>query len=186
MASEPTTRRFTVEEYYRMAEAGILAEDDRVELLDGEIVQISPIGPRHAGTVARLQRTLERRVGERAIVWVQNPIRLSATSEPQPDACLLRPRRDYFTRRHPRPEDVLLVIEVADASLRYDREVKLPAYARAGIPEVWLLDLAGERLGLFRDPIQGGYRSTREYARGDDVVCDALPGLWIPLDEILL
>lgn len=186
MASEPTTRRFTVEEYYRMAEAGILAEDDRVELLDGEIVQMSPIGSRHAGTVARLSELLRDAVGKRALVWVQNPIRLSDTSEPQPDVCLLRPREDYFTRSHPRPQDVLLVIEVAETSLRYDREVKLPAYARARIPEAWLFDLEGDRLHQFRDPSEDGYRSCHEYGRGEVIVGDALPGLRIPVDEILV
>lgn len=184
MASEPTTRRFTVEEYYRMAEAGILGEDDRVELLDGEIVQMSPIGSRHAACVDRLNHGLQRRVGEAAIVRVQNPIRLSDTSEPQPDLCLLQARADYYTGSHPGPRNVLLVIEVADASLRYDRDIKVPTYARAGIPEVWLVDLDGERLHVFWDPIDGRYRSVREFGIGDVVASHVMPALRIPIDQI--
>ncbi len=186
MASEPTTRRFTVEEYYRMAEAGILGEDDRVELLDGEIVQMSPIGSRHAGTVDRLGEALRQGAGTQAVVRVQNPIRLSETSEPQPDLCLLRPRADYYTGRHPGPDDVLLVIEVADASLRYDRDVKIPAYARAGVPEVWLFDLTGRRIYAYREPSGDGYRSVTELKAGDELSLATLRAVRVRASEVLL
>ena len=142
MPSGIEKRRFTVDEYYAMARAGILSERDRVELIDGEIVTMTPIGPVHAAAVARATHALMRSAGERAIVWVQNPIRLDAFSEPQPDLVLLRPREDFYRAAHPGPADVLLVIEIADSSLRYDRDVKASLYARHGIVEYWLVDLA--------------------------------------------
>ncbi|GIW50689.1 MAG: hypothetical protein KatS3mg081_0044 [Gemmatimonadales bacterium] len=156
MAVQLMKRRFTVAEYHKMAEAGILGEDDRVELLEGELVAMAPIGSRHATCVRRLNYLLSRGVGERAIVDVQNPIRLSEYSEPQPDLALLKPRPDFYAAAHPGPEDVLLVVEVAETSADYDREVKIPLYARAGIPEVWLVDLAGAQIETFRQPAQGG------------------------------
>src|SRR5207247_3212709 len=139
-------RRFTVDEYYRMAETGILAEDDRVELLDGEIVEMSPIGPRHAATVTRLDHLFNRLVGDRAIVRAQNPVRLDGYSEPEPDIALVTPRADFYRAEHPTPRDILLIVEVADTSLRYDRHTKLPGYARAGVPEAWLVDLTADRV----------------------------------------
>jgi Uma2 family endonuclease len=185
MSLRRLTRPFTVEEYYRMAEAGILGEDDRVELLDGEIVQMSPIGSRHAACVARLNRKFTRALGERAIVQVQNPLRLSQRSEPQPDLCLLRPRPDYYAGAHPGPGDALLVVEVADTSLEFDRDVKLPLYARAGVPEVWLVDLEGEQVHVFCEPARGSYLSVCELVAGDELVPRALPEFRVPVQEIL-
>ena len=150
-------RLFTVEEYHKMAKAGILGEDDRVELLEGEIVQISPIGSRHAACVMRLTELLSQRVVGRAHVRVQNPILLGEHSEPQPDVTLLRRREDFYASSHPRPEDVLLVIEVAETSAAVEREVKAPLYARYGIPEVWVVDLAGGQVEVFRRPSPQGY-----------------------------
>lgn len=144
--------RLSVADYYRMAEAGILGEDDRCELIEGEIIDMAPIGSRHASTVKRLLRHFERTVGNSAIVSIQDPIRLDARNEPQPDLALLRHRDDFYQQAHPTPGDVLLIVEVADASLRYDREVKLPLYARFGIPEVWIVDLQSSRVEIFRGP----------------------------------
>jgi Uma2 family endonuclease len=148
MALQLPRRRFTVEDYYKMAEAGILTEDDRVELLDGEIVQMSPIGPRHANAVDRANRAFSRRVGDAAVVRVQNPIRLSSRSEPQPDLALLRPRAGGYGRAHPGPKDVLLVLEIADMLVAIDRRVKLPLYARAGVPQYQSLALARQPTAL--------------------------------------
>ncbi len=127
-------RPFTVAEYHRMAEAGVLGEDDRVELLEGEIVQMTPIGSRHAACVARLTHLFVDRLQGRAQVNVQNPVHLSERSEPQPDLALLRPRPDFYARAHPGPADVLLLVEVAETSSDVDWTVKIPLYAGAGVP----------------------------------------------------
>lgn len=140
-----------------MAEVGILAPDARVELIDGEIIDMAPPGSSHAGTVDYLLSVLGAAAKDRANVRVQNPVRLSQYSEPQPDLTLLRPREDFYRAHHPRSEDVLLIVEVAASSLRFDRKKKVPLYARHGVPEVWLVDLGGERLVRFRSPKQGAY-----------------------------
>lgn len=150
--------RLSVDEYHRMASTGILPEDSRVELINGEIIDMAPIGSRHAAAVKQLTRILSRAVGDTAIVSVQDPIHLDPHTEPQPDLALLRPREDFYRTAHPRADDVLLIIEVADASLRYEREIKIPLYARHGIPEVWLVDLLDNRLQRFRDGTSEGYR----------------------------
>ncbi len=141
-----TRYRFTVEDYHKMAEVDILGEDDRVELIDGEIIEMAPIGRLHAVCVVRLTDLFGETLRRRAIVWAQNPIGLGERSEPQPDLALLRWRPNFYADADPRPEDVLLIIEVADTSLAYDRDIKVPLYARAGIPEVWLVDLNEARL----------------------------------------
>ncbi|TVR57587.1 MAG: Uma2 family endonuclease [Gemmatimonadales bacterium] len=180
-----TTRRFTVDEYYRMAEAGILGVGERVELIDGEIVQMAAIGSRHAGCVKRLLRLFVRGVGDRAIVQVQDPVRLSDLSEPQPDLAVLRPRTDDYTTAHPGPDDVLLVVEVADATVEVDRGTKAPLYAAAGIGEYWLVDLPHDEIQVFRTPTPDGYRDVRSYRRGDVLRPSALPGMGVPVADIL-
>src|SRR5579863_1275514 len=145
-------RRFTVDEYYKMAEAGILTADDRVELIDGEILEMSPIGPRHAGAVRTLTRLFFSQVDGDAVVGVQDPIHLDEFDEPQPDLSLLRPRADAYRQAHPRASDIFLLIEVADASLLKDRQIKIPRYARNGILEVWLVDLTQGVIVIYRDP----------------------------------
>lgn len=185
MAVQLLRRRFTVEDYYRMAEAGILTEDDRVELLDGEVVEMTPIGSRHAACVDRLTRLLASAVGDRAIVRVQNPIRLGRHSEPQPDLALLRPRPDFYAQAHPGPEDVLLVVEVADTSVESDRGVKVPLYARAGISAAWLVDLAGERVVVHTAPAPEGYRTVHEARPGGRLRLDGLPGLDLAVADVL-
>ena len=177
--------RFTVEEYHKMAQAGILGEDDRVELIEGEIVEMPPIGSRHAACVDRLNQLFSAQVGDQAIVRVQSPIRLSELSEPQPDLALLKPRPDFYAAAHPRPEDVLLMIEVAEASVDYDREVKVPLYARAGVPEVWLVDLQGEFIEVHRRPSARGYGEVRQARRGERLAPQALPKLELPVDDLL-
>ncbi len=185
MSVQVQRRLFTVEEYHRMAEAGILSEDDRIELIEGELIAMSPIGSRHAACVKRLVRLLDRAVGERAIVSAQDPIRLGRHSEPQPDVALLRHRPDFYASAHPGPEDVLLIVEVAETSADYDRTVKIPLYARHGIPEAWLVDLTEEHIEIYRQPSPQGYRETRTARRGETLHPIALPGLTIAVEDIL-
>ncbi len=178
-------RKFTVEEYHKLAEVGILREDDRVELIEGEIVVNSPIGSHHAACVDRLNRWFSQRVGDRAIVRVQNPIRLSEHSEPQPDLALLKPRPDFYANEHPKPEDVLLIVEVAETSLEYDREVKLPLYAEHGIPEVWLVDVTRRRVEILKKPQEERYTSARALTKADEALApEALPELRLTLKEL--
>jgi Uma2 family endonuclease len=181
-----TRYRFTVKDYHRMGEVGILPEDTRVELIAGDIVVREPIGSYHAGTVDRLTRLWTRILGERAVVRVQNPVELAQDdSEVQPDVTLLRPRADFYTRGHPVPADALLLIEVADTSLARDRRVKIPLYARAGVREVWLVDLIGDRVEVHRDPTAAGYGRVRTLGRGDSVVPEAFPDLTIAIADLL-
>lgn len=178
--------RFTVDEYDRMAAAGVLTQCDRVELLDGEIVEMSPIGDRHASVVARISHVFSERLGRRSIVWGQNPVGLRVVrSVPQPDVALLRPRDDFYARGRPGPEDVLLLIEVMDTSAATDRDVKLPLYARAGIAEVWLADLGADTLEMYRWPTTVGYSDTRVLRRGERVSPQAFPDLTLTVDELL-
>ncbi len=158
MAVALTKRRFTVDEYHRMAEVGILTKTDRVELIDGEIVEMTPVGSRHASVVKRLNALLTSRLGARTIVSVQDPVQLSKESEPQPDVVLLRSSPDFYAGSHPEPVDTLLLIEVADTSLQYDRGVKVPRYATARVIEVWIVDLAGDAVEVYRTPVPDGYR----------------------------
>jgi Uma2 family endonuclease len=153
----PRRHSLTVEDYYRMAEIGILGPDDRVELIEGEIIDMPPPGELHSGTVIQLDHLLQRAVGDRAIVCVQNPAVLGRHSAPQPDLALLKPRADFYKTALPRSPDILLIIEVADTSLRYDRDVKAGLYARHGIPELWLIDVRGKRLTRYRDAVSGAY-----------------------------
>jgi len=185
MAVEILRRRFTVEQYHRMAEAGILAEGDRVELIEGEIVEMTPIGSRHAAHVDRLTDLLTATVGRQAIVRVQNPIRLGPHSEPQPDLVLLKRREDYYVKAHPEPADVLLVVEVSDTSIEFDRSVKLPLYARMGIPQTLVVDLTRESLEDHRDPSPQGYRVVRHPRRGERLALESLPLLGLSVDDIL-
>lgn len=177
--------RFTVEEYDRMAQGGVFREDDRIELLEGEIVEMSPIGSRHASCVDRLNRLFSQRGEERAIVRVQNPICLDEHSEPQPDLALLKPRDDFYAQAHPGPGDVLLVVEVAETSAGYDREVKLPLYARAGISEVWLVDLAAGCVEIYQAPSAQGYGERRQVQPGDHLSPQACPDLDLVVDDIV-
>lgn len=179
-----TRRKFTVEEYHLLARAGILKEDDRVELVEGEIVEMSPIGSRHAACVARLTAWAGRLQG-RAVAWVQNPVRLGDFAEPQPDLALLRPRADFYAAAHPTPEDVLLVVEVAETSSDYDRQVKVPLYARWGIPEAWLVDLDRDHVEVYRDPSADGYRHVRAVPRGERLAPAAFPDLSLQADDVL-
>jgi len=182
---ELARRRFTVEEYHHMARTGILTEEDRVELIEGEIIQCAPIGQRHAACVAQLTRRLIETLGDRAVLWPQNPLRLPRDTEPHPDVVLLRRRRDDYFRYPARPDDVLLLIEVADASYRYDRCVKLPLYARAGVPEVWIIDLTHDVVELHRQPAARGYGSVHTVDRGGTLTPSAFDDVTLAAADIL-
>jgi len=154
-SAAPSRHLISVDAFHRMGETGILGPRDRVELIDGEIIDMSPIGVLHAAIVARLSSYFSQRLGAMAVVWCQNPLRLDDVSEPEPDIAILRPRADFYTTAHPTAADALLVIEVADTSLAYDLGTKVPLYARHGIPEVWVVDAATRRIRAFRHPVGG-------------------------------
>ena len=176
--------RWTVDEYRRMGETGTLAPDARVELIDGEIIDMAPIGPLHSGTVNQLNRLLGEAVGATAVVGVQNPVELSNRSEPEPDLTLLRPRADFYKRALPRASDVLLAIEVADSTLAFDRDDKRSLYARHGVPEYWLVDVNGGRVLTFRDPSGDGYRDESTLVDLRAVPIASLDGVRVDLSAL--
>ncbi|MBI2490826.1 MAG: Uma2 family endonuclease [Candidatus Rokubacteria bacterium] len=179
-------RQFSVKDYHRMIETGILTEDDRVELLEGEIVEMGRPGPPHQGTVDRLTRLFSSRLGDRVIVRVQGPVLLaSVESEPQPDLALLVPRPDFYVTGHPEPPDILLAIEVMDTSVDKDRRVKLPLYARAGIAETWLVDLNADRVEVHRRPGPAGYADSRTLRRGEPLAIQAFPDVALTVADLL-
>jgi Uma2 family endonuclease len=175
----------TVADYHRMGEVGILTERDRVELIEGELIAMSPIGSEHAGAVNALTRRLVQVVGERGIVAVQNPVRLDDLSEPQPDFAVLKPRPDDYRKATPCPEEVLLIIEVADSSLSYDRGVKRSLYARHGIPEFWIVNLTAGEVEVCRAPSGDSYASVSHVGRAGTLEPELLPGIAIPVAVLL-
>jgi Uma2 family endonuclease len=177
--------RFSVKDYYRMAETGVLPPDARVELLDGEIIDMSPIGPFHGGVVARLTRLFNHLANGRWLVWPQNAVRLDDHSEPQPDLALLKPSPDDYTNRQPGPDDVFLLVEVADTTLAVDRDQKLPAYGRAGIAEVWIVNLSEETIEVYREPHFTGYNSKAVLRVGDKASPLAFPDAVVGVAELL-
>ncbi len=177
-------RKFTVAEYYRMAEVGILHHTERVELLDGEIIVMAPMGDRHANGVRRIGQALQRMARLAVTVSVQCPLRLDDYSEPEPDVALLRFREDgYIT--HPGPADVLVVMEVSDSTLDFDREVKSKRYAAAGIPEMWVMNLPGDCLDRLDQPGPAGYARHTVFRRGDKISPAALPDLELAVADLL-
>jgi hypothetical protein len=184
MVVHATTRRFTVEEYDRLGEAGILGEDDRVELIEGEIIEMVPIGSPHSGQVNRLTSLFSQELVGRAVVGVQNPVRLDRYSEPQPDLALLRPRADFYAEAHPGPSDVLLLVEVADHSAAYDRAIKAPLYAHSGIPELWLVVLPERVVEVYREPSPDGYRDVRPFRAGEVLSPLAFPEVTVDVGNL--
>ena len=183
-AEGPRRHRLSVADYYRMAEVGILAPDARVELIDGEIIDMPPIGSPHAGKVNHLVKLLAQAVGDHAVLLVQNPVVLGEHSSPQPDLALARPRADFYASRHPQADDLLLVVEVSDTSLRFDRDDKVPLYARHGIPEVWLVDLQAKRLVRYRNAQQAAYASVDQPGLGSPLEIAALPETRLDLSAL--
>ena len=166
-----------------MAEVGILTETDRVELIEGEIIEMSPIGLRHSLSVAALNNSLVRGIGDRAVMWSANPVRLFPHTEPQPDVVFVRAPLSRYAQ-HPGPADILFLVEVSDTSYRFDRNVKLPLYARAGVPEVWIVDLTHDVIEVFRKPSPSGYGSTQRIERGGTVALLAFPDVGLAATEI--
>lgn len=178
----PSRKRFTVEEYHRLAEVGVLQEDDRIELIDGELIEMAAIGIAHANAIVELDQLANRTVQHLARISAQNPIHLGPRSEPQPDLAIVR-RRRYDS--HPRPDDIFLVIEVSDSSFAYDREMKLPLYAAAGIPEAWIVDLNGRTIERHSAPRDGRYTQITIAAVGDTIASLSLPAFVVSVADIL-
>ena len=185
MSAQLEKRYFNVDEYYRMARASILKPDDRVELIEGEIIKMSPIGSPHAACVSRLDDLLHDFDKRKVMVRIQNPIRLDDFSEPVPDVVILKSRRDYYSTRHPIPSDVFIIIEVAETSVVADRHIKIPLHARSLIPEVWLINLPKKVIEVYFDPVAGSYRKSRKYKRGETAVAQSVPGLELEVNDIL-
>jgi hypothetical protein len=184
MGTTTLRRRFTVEEYYRMAETGILKPDDRVELIEGEIIQMSPIGRMHAAWVDFLTSLFVTALKGKATVRVQNPVRIGNHSEPEPDLMVLKHKADFYASGHPGPEDVLLLIEVADSSAESDRTGKLRLYALAGIAEVWVVNLEKHQIEVYRKPRGNEYQSTQTHARGSSASPAAFPEIAVSIDQL--
>jgi Uma2 family endonuclease len=176
---------FNVDEFYQMAQIGIFTEVDRVELVNGEVIDLCKVSPRHAGCVTRLNSYLSRQLDMESIVSVHNPVRLGHYSEPLPDIALLKWRDDFYANGHPTPADVLLIIEVADTSVDFDRRIKLPLYARAGIAETWVMVLPKDTIEVHSQPADGKYQKVRRLKRGRRLVSPTLAGLSFDVDDLL-
>jgi Uma2 family endonuclease len=185
VAIQLTPRRFTAAEYHQMIEAGVFGHGERLELIDGEIIEMSPIGDRHAACVRRLNELLSQLFTGRAIVDVQDPILLGAEYAPQPDLALLRPRADYYASQTPTAADCMLVIEVADTSAEFDRQIKMPRYARAGVTELWLVDLERDVVVVYQDPAGDAYQRVQVFRRSETIAIGAAQGTPVPVTSIL-
>jgi Uma2 family endonuclease len=185
MQIETSRKRFTVDDYYRMAETGILKHTDRVELIEGEIIEMSPIGDRHAMCVNRATMIFARGLGDKVVVSVQNAAHMDRYNEPQPDVVLIRPREGFYGTGHPNPADVMLLIEVSETTVRFDRTVKLPMYARNGIREVWIVDLNRNIIELHRGPKGSTYTSIETRGRTESISPQEFPDFTIKVEDLL-
>lgn len=178
-------RKFTVDEYHNFIESGVFAPEERLELWEGEFIEMSPIGKRHAGCVAGLTAYLNHLFFQKLVVWTQNPIVLNNFSEPEPDVCLLKQRNDFYRTVNATAQDVLLTIEVADSTVKYDRDIKFPKYAENGIPEAWLIDLENDRIEIHSQPTKNGYKLVKILHRGDIAESTVFEEIKIAVDDIL-
>ncbi|MGB3508287.1 MAG: Uma2 family endonuclease [Microcoleaceae cyanobacterium] len=185
MSVELLKRQFNVEEYNKMPQAGILKEDERVELIRGEILKMSPVGRHHAACVNRLTRLFSQKLGDRVLVSVQNPVELDNYSEPEPDIALLKLKADFYESGHPQSQDLFLIVEVADSTIKFDHEVKVPLYAENNVIEVWLVDINEECLEVYRQPIGNSYKQVQKLERGENLFVQRFPDINIQVDEIL-
>jgi Uma2 family endonuclease len=184
-APEPIIyHKFTVDDYYRMFDIGVLTENDRVELIDGEVREMSPIDPIHSGIINSLNYHLSTQLGKRALLSIQNPVRLNEHDEPLPDLAVVRWRDDFYQQMHPVPADVLIAIEVANTSVAYDRKEKLPRYAAASIPEVWLVNIARQTVEQYAKPVDGQYTERLVVNRGQTLVPKAIDNVELTVDQI--
>jgi Uma2 family endonuclease len=177
--------KFTVQQYHLMHEAGVFTVGDRYELINGEIREMSPIGIKHAACVAKTARLFQIKLGDRAFIWTQNPIILRNYSEPQPDLAILKWRDDFYASALPTPEDILLIIEVADSTIAYDREVKMPLYDVNGIPEMWLFDVNQQSIEGYTQPSSSGYKRMQRYEQGDTLAMNAFPEFNFNWEDLL-
>jgi Uma2 family endonuclease len=185
MHTEVTKKRFTVEEYYKLDEAGILSPEVRTELIDGEIIEVTRMGPRHASVLSRVTHLFVELFDRKVVIRSQLPFGLGIYTELEPDLALFRVAGDFYSTNHPGPEDAILVLEIADSSLTYDREVKLKVYAAADVPEVWIADLRGDSLLVFRDPSSTNYKTSLSFKREDSVSCLSFPEIRFSVHELL-
>ncbi len=185
MVIQLVRHKFTVEQYHQMAETGIISSSDRLELINGEIIEMSPIGIRHASCVKKLINLLTRKLGNLAIIDAQDPIKLNDSSEPQPDIALLHPRDDFYATAHPQPQDIFLLIEVADTTITLDREVKVPLYANSGIIELWLIDINNQVIEVYYEPLGDCYKYMQQFQAGQTIYLQSFPNLGFEVNEIL-
>jgi len=185
MALQLERRLFTTDEYDAMIQVGILTEDDRVELIRGEIVKMPSAGPAHAACVARLTIVFSELLGRRVVPWAQNPVRLPNNSQPEPDMALLKPRSDFYAGKLPAPEDILLAIEVSDTTIETDRKVKIPLYAQSGIAEAWIIDLVGDVVEVYSSLAADSYQQVRRMGRGETMTVPGFPNVSLTVEEIL-
>ena len=186
LTEEVQTRRFTVDEFYRMPDAGVLGSKDRVELIEGEIVEMSPIGDRHLLCVNEANELFVLAFAGKARVSIQNAVRLNIRNVPQPDLVLYKPRSDHRQTTRPKAENCFLVLEVSDSSLRYDTKIKVPIYAKTGVPEVWIEDLKNDVLLVYRDPSNKGYATQQTFSPDQSVSLLAFPNISFSVRELLL
>ncbi|MEH2252177.1 Uma2 family endonuclease [Nostoc sp.] len=184
MSVQLLRRKFTVEQYHKMIESGILTEDDRVQLIRGEIIEMSPIGTKHAACVKCLNKLLSSKLRDRILIAIQDPVVLDNNSEPQPDVALLKPRDDFYATAHPQPQDIFLLIEVSDSTVMYDREEKIPLYAEANIIEVWLVDINEQIVEVYQQPTAAGYQLMQKFTCGQTLSIPAFPDVNITVNEI--
>lgn len=175
----------TTDLYHQMIAQGILTEDDKIELLEGELIKMSAVGPRHAACVERLSDYLKDELGKAVAIRHQNPVELNIYSEPEPDLAIIKRRKDYYIDAHPQPHDVLLLVEVADSTLKKDRGVKLSAYAKAGIGEYWIVNLVDDLIEVYTNPSGNSYQNVRLVRRDETLAIQALPAITLRSDEVL-
>jgi Uma2 family endonuclease len=184
MMPQPVPLRFTVDDYYKMIELGILKDYEKAEIIEGELIKKMPIGDRHAAAVDFLNRFFIKSVSDDVLVRIQNPARLSDYNEPEPDI-VLTDLNKYNGRRHPRPAEIILIVEVSDSTLKYDRDTKLSLYAEAEIYEVWIVNLQNDIIEVHQNPSNGIYQLAKIFKRGEKVQSQVLPNLTLEVDKIL-
>lgn len=178
-------RKFRVEEICKMVEVGILPEESGWELIDGEVIHRMTIGSKHAGTIIRLGKLFERKIGDKTLVSIQNPIHIDDYNEPEPDIAILKPREDFYAESHPLPDNILLLIEISDSTIKFDREVKKTLYAEAEIAEFWLVNLKDNTIECYSSPKNGNYRLAQILEKGETVKSGTIENLILNVEEIL-
>ena len=186
MESLTTTRKFNTENYEQMFKSGILTPQDKVELIRGEIIEMSPIGLKHAATVIRLTNFLPLLLGNKVLISVQNPVQLNDYSQPEPDLAILENRDDFYLAKRPTIKDIILLIEVADSSIKYDKEIKLPLYAENKVQETWIINLNNDTIEVYRQPKNNFYQQIQILTKTEEISCLAFPEIIIPITSLLI